>query len=264
MSTVVTGFSTKRNVVLLQKCLGVIFFISTICFSIPLVYSVYTFRDNMLIFPKSTVLSFAVLWFSTKIIIVHKHKSELQVSCVNYKRRRIFTIIFVTFVSVQRLFGEMKEDLKTANTEISASMSKKVEKFVVPYFLLIIASYAAAFFVCIVPLLINDQSFPSEAIYPFEISESPIRELIYIHQTFVGLQVSASLCFNIWITVLFWYMVCNFELLAKKLVNVRTEEDFNQSVRKHQQLLRYELMHIMHVYLNISIIKNIYCVEATF
>lgn len=82
------------------------------------------------------------------------------------------------------------------------------------------------------------QRFPTNAKYPFSVDHSPIREIIFLHQTLVGLQVSAGMCIDCQLAALLWYVGAKFEVLSKNIRGFKKVKELNACLKKHQEILR--------------------------
>ncbi|XP_011864906.1 PREDICTED: uncharacterized protein LOC105560404, partial [Vollenhovia emeryi] len=67
--------------------------------------------------------------------------------------------------------------------------------------------------------------------------EHPIKSIIYLHQSLVGLQVSAGMCIDCNIAILLFYSAARLELLAQKFRNVKNETELDACITLHVEIL---------------------------
>ena len=87
--------------------------------------------------------------------------------------------------------------------------------------------------------LILPQPLPTCAVYPFSVESGIVKYLVYIHQSFTGLQLSSTLSSDCQIALMMWFAGARFEILAGELGNVTSVNDFQYFVKKHQHVLAY-------------------------
>ncbi|XP_050454863.1 odorant receptor 22c-like [Cataglyphis hispanica] len=92
--------------------------------------------------------------------------------------------------------------------------------------------------VVILPFVTN-QPFPLLTEYPFDTYRQPLRTILYIHQTIVGVHVSGQLCSNVYMAALLWFASARFEILTEELRKATDVYYLAKCIRKHQDLLKY-------------------------
>ncbi|GAB1863718.1 Odorant receptor [Camponotus japonicus] len=84
-----------------------------------------------------------------------------------------------------------------------------------------------------------DQTFPTNAEYPFDIYHQPIKFIIFVYQAFICMQCASQICMNIFIALLLWFTSVRFKLLSEELRAIVDIHDLIQCIQKHQKLLKY-------------------------
>ena len=113
-----------------------------------------------------------------------------------------------------------------------------VDKHAMLHIILSVSWHMTATLVCILPYLLS-APLPTDAKYPISIDSNLIRMTLYVHQTFVGYQVSAGMALDCLPASLLWFCVVRFKLLAKDFQNIKNKTNFILCIRKHQDLIRY-------------------------
>ncbi|XP_017795874.1 PREDICTED: odorant receptor 49a-like [Habropoda laboriosa] len=81
-------------------------------------------------------------------------------------------------------------------------------------------------------LLISDP-FPTNAVYPFPVNFEPLRSIIFMHQSFVGIQCAAHASMNVLSALLLLFTTARFEILMTELRNVNDIETLIKSMKKY-------------------------------
>ncbi|XP_011639214.2 putative odorant receptor 85d [Pogonomyrmex barbatus] len=98
--------------------------------------------------------------------------------------------------------------------------------------------YLSAVFIMSGPLTL-DQSFPTNAEYPFNVDYQPLKSIIFIQQTIACMQGAAQLCMNIFIALLLWFTSARFEILIEKFREITNIYELKIYIQEHQNLLKY-------------------------
>lgn len=99
--------------------------------------------------------------------------------------------------------------------------------------------YLTAFAVVCSPPFSSD-TFPTYAKYPFNVNYQPLKTVIYVQQSTVGIQMASVLCINILIALLLWFASARFDMLCNELRMISNVYELTQCIRKHQQVLRHD------------------------
>lgn len=83
-----------------------------------------------------------------------------------------------------------------------------------------------------------DQQFPTKAEYPFDISQQPLKSIIYMHQSFVILQIISHLSMNTYEALLLWFTSARFEILADEIRAITDINNLTECIRKHNKLIK--------------------------
>lgn len=104
-----------------------------------------------------------------------------------------------------------------------------------------ISSFYMSLFGLFVGPIVLDEPLPAPADFPFDASYQPLRAITYIHQIMVGLMIAAHLCVNAFMALLLWLTSARFKLLTEELLAITNIYDFAKCIKKHQQLLKYDI-----------------------
>ncbi|XP_070148930.1 odorant receptor 4-like [Polyergus mexicanus] len=205
---------TKSNIILFRACWYMCYFCS-ILLLLPLLSSVYEYRDDPVILAKSVCLSCAVVQITIKMMVCH-----------------------IQYTSFQMLYHEMETFCKQADDKTNIILQRYVDNYKYTYSTYILWCYMTSIGVICGPLFLPQQ-FPTDAKYPFSVAHQPVKSIIYLHQSFVGLQVSAGMCIDCSIAILLFYSAIRLELLAQKIRNVKSEYELDACIKLHNEILKY-------------------------
>ncbi|KAL6434397.1 hypothetical protein ACFW04_006061 [Cataglyphis niger] len=205
---------TKSRVILFRACWYTCYFCS-ILLLLPLLNSIYEYRDNPVILAKSICLSCAVIQVTIKMMV-----------CL------------IQYPSFQMLYYDMETFCKQADDKTNIILQRYVDNYKFIYGAYTLWCYLASTSVICGPLFLPQQ-FPTDAKYPFSVAHHPIKSIIFLHQSFVGLQASAGICIDCSIAILLFYSAARLELLAQKIRNIKTECELDACIKLHDEILRY-------------------------
>lgn len=135
------------------------------------------------------------------------------------------------------LYHDMEMFCKQADDKTNITLQRYVDNYKCIYGAYTLWCYLAATSVICGPLFLPQQ-FPTDAKYPFSVAHHPVKSIIFLHQSFVGLQVSAGMCIDCSIATLLFYSAARLELLTQKIRNVKTECELNACIKLHDEILR--------------------------
>ncbi|XP_072742528.1 odorant receptor 49a-like isoform X1 [Anoplolepis gracilipes] len=205
---------TKSSIILFKACWYMCYF-SSILLLLPLLTSVYEYRDDPVILAKSVCLSCAVAQVTIKMMVCRMQYSSFQM-----------------------LYHDMETFCKQADDKKNITLQRYVDDYKCAYGTYTLWCYLTAIGVICGPLFLPQQ-FPTDAKYPFPVVHHPVKSIIYLHQSLVGLQVSAGMCIDCSIAILLFYSAARLELLAQKIRSVKTECELDACIKLHDEILRY-------------------------
>lgn len=135
------------------------------------------------------------------------------------------------------LYHEMEMFCKQANDKINIILQRCVDDRKRTYGVYALWCYLTAIGVICGPLFLPQQ-FPTDAKYPFSVQYYPLKIIIYLHQSLVGLQASAGMCIDCTIALLLFYSSARLEILALKVRSVKNEHELDACIELHNQILR--------------------------
>ncbi|KYN35091.1 hypothetical protein ALC56_10561 [Trachymyrmex septentrionalis] len=134
------------------------------------------------------------------------------------------------------LYHEMETFFKQANKKTNIILQYYVNNYKHIYSIYALWCYMTTIGVICGPLFFP-QEFPTDAKYPFSV-QPPIKYIIYLHQSLVGLQAAAGMCTDCNIAILLFYSAARLELLVQKIRNVRNENELDSCIKLHDEILR--------------------------
>jgi len=126
---------------------------------------------------------------------------------------------------------------KQADYEAHKILQRYIDNHKYVYGIYTVWCYVTAIGVICGPIILP-QKFPTDAKYPFPVEEHPLKIIIYLHQTLVGLQVAAGMCIDCNIATLLFYSAARLEILAQKFRKVMNEYELNKYIKLHNEILR--------------------------
>ncbi|XP_047366300.1 odorant receptor 67c-like [Vespa velutina] len=205
----------KRSHIILFELSWYILFINTLFLLFPLINAIYENRNDSIGMTKSICLSCAVIQITFKMILCRLERSRLQ-----------------------SLLFDFENSCKIKTSREKAVFERYIDKCKYIHTLYTTLCYLTAIVIICSPLY-TSQRFPTNAKYPFSVNYSPIREIIFLHQTLAGLQASTGMCIDCLLAALLWYIGAKFEVLSKDIREFRNVEELNFCLNKHQEILRY-------------------------
>ncbi|XP_043288489.1 uncharacterized protein [Venturia canescens] len=137
------------------------------------------------------------------------------------------------------LIDEMEDFLNNCNDKEKRVLQSYVDKCWIFYGSITIVNYLGAVPVIFGPFVFPHQRFPTFAVYPFPVESGLTMYLVFLHQCFTGLQVSAAFTIDCQMALLMWFAGARLEILAKQAADVNDPEKFRSFVEKHQRHLTY-------------------------
>ncbi|XP_014601080.1 PREDICTED: odorant receptor 30a-like [Polistes canadensis] len=190
-------------------------FTSGLLLLFPLFNTLYVLRDNYVVISKSVCLFCAVIQVLLKMIFSRIQRTQFQA-----------------------LFFEMENFCRNADEQERSVLERTVERCKFVHVTYTLGCYLTAVIIICGPLY-TSQNFPTDAKYPFEIDHHPIKEIIFLHQTLVGLQASAGLTIDCQVALLLWYTGAKYEILTEKLMDIQNDNQLNFCLKKHQEIIKY-------------------------
>lgn len=138
---------------------------------------------------------------------------------------------------LQSVIAEMESYCKRAKDSEKAVLQQYVDRCATFYAAIVTWFYSTAVQVICSPPL-SSEPFPTYAKYPFDVDSQPLKTIIYVQQSSVGLQLSSILCVNVLVALLLWFTTARFDILSNELRKVSTVNELIQCIQTHQQLLR--------------------------
>ncbi|CAK9817927.1 hypothetical protein ANTQUA_LOCUS9603 [Anthophora quadrimaculata] len=194
---------------------------------------------------RSVLLLNAFLLFLPLLYAIHVHWNDAEnfskATCMSFALMHIFSQTFVCigqYDNLQKLIEEMKICCVTAKPYERDVFQRYVDKYSLFYALCSTWFYLTAI-IMILGCLVISEPFPTNAVYPFPVNFEPLRSIIFIHQTIVGIQVSAHAATSVLVALLLLFVTARFELLMMELRNVEDNETLIKCMKKYFVLRRY-------------------------
>lgn len=113
-----------------------------------------------------------------------------------------------------------------------------IDKCIVFHSVSMFMFYFVTFGTIVVLPIVTNQMFPTLVEYPFDVSYQPLKTVIYIQQSYVGIIMTGQLCMNILMSLLLWFASARFEILSEELKKVTSFYSLFQCIKKHQELIK--------------------------
>ncbi|CAK9809316.1 hypothetical protein ANTPLA_LOCUS6120 [Anthophora plagiata] len=194
---------------------------------------------------RSVLLLNAFLLFLPLLYAIHVHWNDAEnvskAACMSLALVHIFSQTFVCigqYDNLQKLIEEMKICFVTAKPFEKNVFQRYIDKYSLFYGLCTAWFYLTAIIMILGSPLISEP-FPTNAVYPFPVNYEPLRSIIFIHQTFAGIQCAANASTNIMFAFLLLFATARFELLMLELSNVEDNETLIKCMKEYFVLRRY-------------------------
>lgn len=158
----------------------------------------------------------------------------------------------------------METFCKQADAKTNVSLQHYVDSYKHGYGIFILWCYLTAIGVICGPLILPQQ-FPTHAKYPFSVERQPVKVVIYLHQSLVGLQAASGMCIDCAIAFLLFYSAARLELLARKIRSTKCERELDKCIELHDEILKWESSLVIR-YRNCEIkntLRDIFCRYTT-
>ncbi|XP_026830248.1 uncharacterized protein LOC105283053 isoform X2 [Ooceraea biroi] len=173
------------------------------------------------------------------IVILFKASKSVCLSCAVLQVTIKMMVFRFRYTDFQVLYYEMEMFCKQADDKTYETLQRYVDNNKYVYGIYCLWSYLTTTFVICGPLIFPQQEFPTDAKYPFSVEEHPVKSMIYLHQSVVGLQAAAGMCMDCNIAMFLFYSAARLEILAQKMCNVMDEHELNKCIKLHNEILRY-------------------------
>ncbi|XP_011705510.1 PREDICTED: uncharacterized protein LOC105460706, partial [Wasmannia auropunctata] len=116
-------------------------------------------------------------------------------------------------------------------------VQRYIDKCIIVYGISMFTFYLVTFVIITLVPPITHRPFPILAEYPFNVSYQPLKTIIFIHQSMIGIMMAAQLSTNIFMALLLWFASIRFEILSEELKKATDLYSLFQCIKKHQELL---------------------------
>ncbi|XP_077271031.1 odorant receptor 4-like isoform X1 [Temnothorax americanus] len=191
----------------------------------------------------SIILEIAFVSSVIYTITIHLDEPEIFVQLIPLTSGLIHTSLnFIFYIvnhhHIQNVTFEMVHFSGLMKLHEEIVVQRHIDKCVVYYGGSIFTFYVATFFTIALPL-ITEQTFPTLAEYPFDVSHEPLKTIIYIHQSAAGIIIAGQLCINSFMALLLWFATARFEILTEELGKITNAYQLFKCIKEHQELLKY-------------------------
>ncbi|XP_060813926.1 odorant receptor 49b-like [Bombus pascuorum] len=207
--------TATKSQILCFKILRSVLFLNSLLLFCPLLYAIYMHREDTAMFCKSVSLALAV-------VHVPLHS----------------TYSFSQHDRYQRLIEEMKSCCEKGNSYERQIFQRYVDKYAIYYAASAVWFYWSPSIILIGTFFISDP-FPTNAEYPFPVDFEPVRSIIFLQQSLVGMQCASLLCTNILCALLLLFAAARFEILMTEIRTVNSVKSLIKCVKKYYTLKRY-------------------------
>ncbi|XP_076763150.1 uncharacterized protein LOC143430660 [Xylocopa sonorina] len=207
--------SASKSQLVLFNVLWCAAFTSSFALVLPLATAIYEHHADAIVLGKTVSLTAAVMQVLIKMVMCRLQQKQFQI-----------------------LYFDMETFCKNATNEERVVLQRYVDRY--KYFHCVYISWCFLTTILVISgPLYSPETFPTNAIYPFSVEHQPLKSVIFLHQSFVGFQVSSGMAIDSQIALLLRYTAARFELLGSQLRNAKSDCELNACIEKHNQLLRY-------------------------
>ncbi|XP_011706546.1 PREDICTED: uncharacterized protein LOC105461732, partial [Wasmannia auropunctata] len=157
---------------------------------------------------------------------------------VNTSWHTIYNFIFyqLNHYHIQNVTDKMEKFCNVIKAHEEVVIQRYIDKCAVFYGASMFTFYLVTFAIITLVPPMTHRPFPTLAEYPFNVSYQPLKTIIYIHQSMVGIMMAAQLSTNVFISLLLWFASARFEILSEELKKATDFYSLFQSIKKHQEL----------------------------
>nr|XP_012152319.1 PREDICTED: uncharacterized protein LOC100884055 [Megachile rotundata] len=199
-----TGYKVFKILVLLNSFL----------FLLPLINALYTYND-----PANVSESICFLLAEVQFIV------NTIISITHYDR-------------FQGVVEGMQTYCKNANVRERVILQWYVDQFSTFYGVSATWFYLTAILV-ILGTFFSSHPFPTNAVYPIAVDYQPLMSIVFLHQSVIGLQFSATVCVSVLCALLLLFASARFEILKMELREVKKPSELIKCMEKYYTVRRY-------------------------
>ncbi|KAF3054646.1 Odorant receptor 286 [Nylanderia fulva] len=166
------------------------------------------------------------------LVVLILFLSGVTHSLANFIFHRIYSqrIQYVTF--------EMIHFSESIQPHEDVIIKQYIDRFIVVYGMDVLSLYVSTLLAVIAVPFLMDQPFPMPIEYPFNVYNQPLRTIIYLYHSVVGIHVAAQTSTNILMGLLLWVISARLEILANELRKTTDIYHLVKCIKKHQYLLK--------------------------
>ncbi|XP_076656698.1 uncharacterized protein LOC143361300 isoform X2 [Halictus rubicundus] len=154
---------------------------------------------------------------------------------------QVVTQILITGIQhdrCQRLIENVTASLKNAKSYERDVYQRYVDTYC-RFYGLTVMWYFVSPIVVVLGSVFLPQPFPTVSEYPFRVDYEPVKTIIILHQTFVGLQCSAAISVNMFAAMLLLYTAARYEILMIDLRESTSIDALAMCVKKYYSVTRF-------------------------
>jgi len=132
----------------------------------------------------------------------------------------------------------MEHNFECAETYEKKLYQRYVDKCAKFYGVIAAIVFFGGWLSIIAPFIEADQIFPTDAKYPFDVEDEPVKTIIFLHQFLAVWQCSCTVCLCSFVALLLWFAAARFEILSQQFRTVTDIDGITVCVRQHMKVLR--------------------------
>lgn len=117
-------------------------------------------------------------------------------------------------------------------------IQRYIDKIIIIYSGALLTLYVSMVIAVVAVPIVIDQPFPMPLDYPFNVYNQPLRSIIYLHHSVVGIHVTGQLSTNFLMGLLLWVVSARLEILANELRKTTDIYHLVKCIKKHQYLIK--------------------------
>ncbi|XP_036145859.1 uncharacterized protein LOC105836868 [Monomorium pharaonis] len=168
--------------------------------------------------------------------------------------------------NIQNVTHEMEKFCDLMKPREKVVIQRYIDKCLVFYCAIMCIFYSVVIFMITLLPILQHHPFPTLAEYPFDVSYQPLKTIIYLYQSIVGIMAAAHLCLNVYIALLLWFTSARFEILIENIRETTNIYQLFKCIKVHQELLEYakEVVLIVRPFVSIAIFCGTFCTILVF
>ncbi|XP_076173372.1 uncharacterized protein LOC143149689 [Ptiloglossa arizonensis] len=228
--------TASRGQLLCFKIIKFLVSVSAFALLLPLLYAIRVHCNDPIILPNVICLTVAVGQILIHVLLCMVHNDRIQVESAVTRPGSGSTDRNLEMVNrsdvLQAVIEEMTDYCQRAKFYERRVFQQYLDTYSTFYGVCATWFYTSASVVVMGTFFLS-QPFPTPAEYPFPVDYEPLRTIVFLHQSVVGIQCAASMCINVFCALLILFAAARFEILMVEMRAVRDVRALIKCVKKY-------------------------------